>query len=68
MFGWLLLPLGQSSLYAYAMHVLLLGLFYKSFDRLADRTEWSNTVAQLGVLVLVWCMVKTRFLFRVVPR
>lgn len=66
--GWLLLPLGQSSLYAYAMHVLLLGLFYEAFDRLADRAEWPNTVAQLGVLVLVWCMVKTRFLFRLVPR
>jgi hypothetical protein len=66
--GWLLLPLGQSSLYAYAMHVLLLGLFYEAFDRLTDRTEWPNTVAQLGVLVLVWCMVKTRFLFRIVPR
>ncbi|HVA24010.1 MAG TPA: OpgC domain-containing protein [Chloroflexota bacterium] len=67
-FGWLLLPLGQSSLYAYAMHVLLLGLFYAAFDRLADGTKWPNTFAQLGMLVLVWCMVKTRFLFRIVPR
>lgn len=67
-FGWLLLPLGQSSLYAYAMHVLLLGLFYEAFDRLADRSAWPNTVAQLGVMVMVWCMVKTRFLFRLVPR
>ena len=66
--GWLLLPLGQSSLYAYAMHVLLLGLFYESFDRLADRAEWPNTVAQLGIMVIVWCMVKTRFLFRFIPR
>ncbi|HLQ32467.1 MAG TPA: OpgC domain-containing protein [Chloroflexota bacterium] len=67
-FGWLLLPLGQNSLYAYAMHVLLIGALYAAFDELVDRPEWPNTIAQLGLLVLVWCMVKTRFLFRIVPR
>jgi|SRR5579884_96270 hypothetical protein len=68
LFGWLLLPLGQASLYAYAMHVLVLGMAYASFDRLVDSSEWSNTIAQLAVLMLIWGMVKTRFLYRVVPR
>lgn len=66
--GWLLLPLGQSSLYAYAMHVVLLGFAYASLDSLTERSAWPNTVAQLGMVMLVWCMVKTRFLFRIVPR
>jgi hypothetical protein len=66
--GWLLVPLGQSSLYAYSMHVLLIGLAYASFDAMMDRPEWPNTLVQLSMLVLVWCMVKTRFLFRIIPR
>lgn len=66
--GWLLLPLGQSALYAYAMHVLLIGLAYASLDHLATESEWPNAIAQVGMVVLVWCMVKTRFLFGIVPR
>jgi hypothetical protein len=66
--GWLLVPLGQSSLYAYAVHLLLVGMLYASLDRLAERSEWPNTIAQLGMVLLVWCMVKTRFLFRIIPR
>jgi hypothetical protein len=50
------------------MHVLVLGMAYASFDRLVDSSEWSNTIAQLAVLMLIWGMVKTRFLYRVVPR
>ena len=66
--GWLLVPLGQSSLYAYAVHLLLLGAMYASLDQLVERSEWANTIAQLGMVLLVWCMVKSRFLFRIIPR
>jgi len=66
--GWLLLPLGQSSLYAYAVHLLIIAACYAAFVRLAEHSEWPNTIAQLGVLLVVWGMVKTRFLFRLIPR
>jgi hypothetical protein len=68
MLGWLLLPIGQNALYAYAMHLLVLAALYAPLDRLTDHGLASNTVAQLAVLLLVWGMVKTRFLFNVVPR
>jgi len=66
--GWLLLPLGQCALYAYAMHLLVLAALYGPLDQLNDNGLMSNTIAQLGVLLLVWGMVKSRFLFNIVPR
>jgi hypothetical protein len=66
--AWLLVPLGQNALYAYAVHVLLLGAMYASLDQLVDQSWWPNTIAQLGMVLLVWCMVKARFLFNIIPR
>lgn len=69
--GWLLLPLGQNSLYCYSMHVVLIGLFYSAlprlpFDILAMGTL--NTTLQLLVVIGLWMMTKCQFLFKVVPR
>ena len=65
--GWLLLPLGQASLYVFALHLPVVTLVTNvpGFRALPDE------VYGLGLLVpvlILWAMVKTRFLFAVVPR
>jgi pimeloyl-ACP methyl ester carboxylesterase len=59
--GWLLLPLGTSSLRAYGTHLLVIVLVYNvdSLARLYDRSRTANTVLQavtvgltLGVIIL----------------
>ena len=69
--GWLLMPLGQNSLYAYTLHVVVIGLFYVALPRfpvniLAMGTL--NTSLQLLVVLAIWAMIQRRFLFNVVPR
>ncbi len=70
-FGWLLLPLGQTALYGYTMHVALIGLFTMLLPHLpVDVTAIRvlNTSLQLMAVFVLWVMVQRRFLFRVVPR
>lgn len=67
--GWLLLPLGQNSLYVYIMHVFVVVLMYN----LAPTLDWLpettlNLAAQLAALAALWAMVRARFLFALVPR
>jgi hypothetical protein len=70
-FGWLLVPLGQNSLYGYTMHVALIGVL----GALAPYwgTDWTqldvlNTSMQVLCLLVIWAMVRSKFLFRIVPR
>lgn len=66
--SWLLVPLGQNSLYSYTMHVLLVGVV--GFLVPAQLTTiWSvNMILQLLVILLIWGMTRLRFLFGIVPR
>lgn len=72
--GWLLLPLGQGALYAYAAHlfviiglqVLVLHVWqqgrasdYSTLDRGLD------SLLQLGGVLIVWALTRTRFLLAV---
>jgi len=69
--GWLLMPLGQNSLYSYTMHVVIIGGFYAILPYLPGNvTERGtlNTLLQLGVLFLMWWLVKRQFAFDIVPR
>jgi hypothetical protein len=69
--GWLLEPLGQNSLYSYTMHVAVIALFYIVLPHLpVDVTTDGtiNTLLQLGVLLLLWVMIRRKFLFGIVPR
>jgi hypothetical protein len=66
-----LLPLGQSSLYAYTMHVALLSIFYflipfMPFYRAYVQTV--NTIGQIIAVVLIYAMIKKQFLFNLIPR
>ncbi len=69
--GWFLLPLGQNSLYAYTMHVVVIALFYIAFQFLPSHVQMMgtiNTTLQLLVILGVWAMVQKKFLFGIVPR
>ncbi len=69
--GWLLMPLGQNSLYSYTMHVVIIGAFYVILPYLPGNiTERGiiNTSLQLGVLFLLWWLIRRQFAFDIVPR
>ena len=69
--GWFFAPLGQNSLYSYTMHVVIIGLFYVLLPYLPGNiTEQGtiNTALQLGVLVLLWVLIRQNFAFEIVPR
>lgn len=65
--GWFLVPLGQATLYVFVMHVFLI-LAVANVPALQQGNLWVNTVAYVLVLGLLWGMVRTGFLFRLVPR
>lgn len=69
--GWLLLPLGQNSLYAYTMHVVVIGVFYMVLPHLPINIMTMgtlNTSLQLLAVLAIWAMIQSKFLFRLVPR
>ncbi len=69
--GWLLVPLGQCSLYAYIMHLFLIVLvshalgYVQGYD--PDIVPL-NTMLQALTAVGLWLMVRRRFLFALLPR
>ncbi|MDQ1130709.1 OpgC domain-containing protein [Microbacterium sp. SORGH_AS_0888] len=65
--GGFLVPLGQASLYVFVMHVFF-AVIVASIPALNRGDLWVGTLANIGALALLWVMVRTRFLFRVVPR
>jgi hypothetical protein len=70
-FGWLLLPLGQSALYGYTLHVAIIGLFYAILPYLPGNVTAMgtlNTALQLSAILMIWAMIERRFLFRFIPR
>jgi hypothetical protein len=69
--GWLLVPLGQNSLYSYTMHVAVIGAFYIALPYLPGHITsvgTINTSLQLMVVLLLWAMIQRQFLFKVLPR
>lgn len=69
--GWFLLPLGQNALYAYTMHIVLIGSFYVLLPHLSVNVLTMgtlNTSLQLLTLLAIWAMIQRQFLFRIIPR
>ena len=65
--GWLLIPLGQASLYVFILHVYFIILF--SNLTIAESGNFVvNTAIHAATILIIWGMVKLRFLFRFVPR
>jgi hypothetical protein len=67
MLGWLLIPLGQASLYVFILHVYFIILF--SNTPLGNYDSFLiNTAIHATTILLIWAMVKRQFLFRFIPR
>jgi len=69
--GWLLIPLGQASLYVFVVHVYLVAVAAAivPFNFRNDPASMAiGMIVQAGVIAALWIMVKTRFLFRWIPR
>ena len=66
-FGGFLIPLGQSSLYVFIMHVYF-AVLIANIAVLHNGWIWLNTLAYTLVLTALWVMVNRRFLFRIIPR
>lgn len=65
--GRFLVPLGEATLYVFIMHVFF-ALAVASIPLLNEGDLLYNTLANVLILALLWVMVRTRFLFGVVPR
>jgi hypothetical protein len=70
--GWLMLPLGQAALYCYIVHFFLIVLVYNLAPMLANLPgevpeELVNVTLQVGVVLLLWLLVRKRVLFGIVP-
>ncbi|NML16396.1 OpgC domain-containing protein [Azohydromonas caseinilytica] len=75
--GWLLIPLGESSLYVFLMHVPFLFLIDQlpgyfdgvaSFESSWPYLIWINTALYAGIILGLWALVRGRVLFSVIPR
>lgn len=69
--SWLIMPLGQHSLYAYTMHVPLLifdNLVLPDSVGMTFAGQSVNAFAQLVGVFMIWFLIKRRFLFSVVPQ
>ena len=65
--GWLLVPLGQNSLYAYVVHLGLIAAMWLPIQSVVNSETWSTAI-QLGTVLVVWYLIKNRVLFRIIPR
>ncbi|MDF2050013.1 OpgC domain-containing protein [Arthrobacter sp. Cr_A7] len=64
--GWFLIPLGRATLYVFIMHVVLIAVV-ANIPALQQENVLLNTAAYAAVLGLLWVMVRSRFLFRIIP-
>ncbi|MFJ4263606.1 OpgC domain-containing protein [Paenarthrobacter nicotinovorans] len=65
--GWFFVPLGQATLYVFIMHVFFI-VAIANIPVLRDGNLWLNTAVYVALLAVLWVMVKTKFLFKLVPR
>lgn len=65
--GWFFVPLGQATLYVFIMHVFFI-VAIANIPVLRDGNLWLNTAVYVVLLATLWAMVKTKFLYRLVPR
>ena len=64
--GWFFIPLGQASLYVFYVHIFFL-LIIANTPLPEMKDFWINTAIHAALLLTIWAMVKTKFLFRIIP-
>ncbi len=65
--GWLLVPLGEAALYVFSMHLVVIVLFY-NIPGVRELPYFFYGFALVSTILILWVMVKTRFLFNIIPR
>lgn len=65
--GGFFVPIGSVTLYVFVIHVFFV-LLVANVPALQQQSLLNNTIAHTLVLLIVWTMVKTRFMFAVIPR
>ena len=64
--GWFFIPLGQASLYVFYVHIFFLLIIANT--PLPEMNDfWINTVIHAALLLTIWTMVRSKFLFRIIP-
>jgi hypothetical protein len=66
--GWFFIPLGQAALYVYIVHSVLVFYVLALTPLFGELQGLWLTVSLLGLMLVIWAMVKKRFLFAFVPR
>jgi hypothetical protein len=66
--GWFFIPLGQAALYVYIVHSLLVFYLLALTPLFGELQGLWLTVSLLGLMLVIWVMVKKRFLFSIIPR
>ena len=64
--GWFFIPLGQASLYVFYVHIFFL-LIIANTPLPEMKDFWINTIIHVVLLLTVWAMARTKFLFRIIP-
>jgi len=61
-------PLGQSALYVYIVHTLLVFYVLALTPLFGELQGLWLKVSLLGLMLVIWVMVNKRFLFAIIPR
>ncbi|MES9941879.1 MAG: OpgC domain-containing protein [Candidatus Thiodiazotropha sp. 6PLUC2] len=65
--GWLLIPLGQASLYVFTIHIYVI-LLVSNLPIPLEGNFLLGTMVHASAIALIWLMVKHRILFNWIPR
>ncbi len=72
--GWFFIPIGQASLYVFTVHIFIIlainniPIFQETVLSYESANVFLNSMGHVGSILLIWIMVKQRFLFHVIPR
>lgn len=65
--GWFWIPMGQASLYVFIVHVFF-ALAVGNIPGVERTSVWQGALIHTAIVLLIWLMVKKKFLFSVIPR
>lgn len=66
--GWLLMPFGLNSLYAYILHAVLLFFAHLIIAPGTSKNIIVNAIGSVIILGIIYIAIKKRFLFTIIPR
>lgn len=66
--GWILIPFGQNSLYVYILHAILLFFAHLLITPGTGTNIVINALGSLLLLAIIYTAVRTKFLFKIIPR